>query len=203
MPAVEIHIREMMTFEQIEALHAGTLELGVFRLSSRSSGLPMRRIWSEPFMLAVPSAHRLAEHPVIELADLQGEAYVGYSAERGGFLQEVVQGFLNSRGISPSVVLTLAQSHAIMQLVNEGIGIALVPRSMAMIASADTVMRRVADLPDEFRSDLYAATGPSSVTPLVHRILDAFVTELGTDRLDLVEGDPLPRVRIGGLRSNG
>lgn len=197
MPQVEIDIREMMTFEQIEALHAGTLELGIFRLTGRSSGLPMKRLWSEPFVLAVPAGHQLATKSVVELADLQGQDYIGYSTERGGFLQGVVQGFLNSRGISPNIILALAQSHAVMQLVNEGLGIALVPRAMSMVASADTVMRRVADLPDNLRSDLYVATGPSSVSPLVRRILEASMEELATDRIDSLEGDPLPRIRIG------
>ncbi|MEE2861592.1 MAG: LysR substrate-binding domain-containing protein [Paracoccus sp. (in: a-proteobacteria)] len=194
MSEVEIHIREMMTFEQTEGLHAGTLDLGIFRLTGRGPGLPMRRIWSEPFVLAVPRHHRLATKPAVELADLHGESYVGYSTERGGFLHEVVQGFLNTRGVTPNVVLTMAQSHSVVQIVNEGLGVALVPRAMAMIASADTVMRRVIDLPDSFRSDLYLATGPSRIPLHVQRVAEMVEEELSTDRLDRIEGDPLPRI---------
>ena len=43
MPGVQLTLREMMTFELIEGLLAGSLEIGLLRLPHRNTGLPLRK----------------------------------------------------------------------------------------------------------------------------------------------------------------
>lgn len=165
MPGLTLVLREMMTFEQVEGLMAGSLEIGLFRLPHRTTQLHLRRVWSEPFVLAVPRDHPLASREAPAVDDLHGADFIAYSTERGGFLYEVVQGYLNSVGVSPRTVFAVSQGHTIMSLVDAGMGVGLVPRSCRGIAMANTVVREL-DLPESLRSDLYMATGPKEATPL-------------------------------------
>lgn len=184
MPGVTVTVREMMTFEQVEALLAGSLDIGLFRLTRRTSGLEMRRIWSEPFVLAAPKSHPLATKAEIALEDLDGIDFIGYSTERGGFLFEIVQGYLMGRGVSPNTLYGVSQGHTVMSLVNEGLGVGIVPRSNRLICMPDTVVREMPVFPHDFRSDLYMALGPAETPPLVARVAAMIEQELAEDRLD-------------------
>ena len=168
MPGLTLTLREMMTYEQVEGLMAGSLELGITRLPGRSPNLLLRRIWSEPFVLAIPRAHPLATKPDLDVQDLNGVDFIGYSTERGGFLYEVLHGYLNSVGVMPKLVFSVSQGRTIMALVDAGIGLGFVPRSSVHIAMSNTVIREIA-LPDSFRSDLYLALGPKEPSSLLTR----------------------------------
>lgn len=169
MPGLSLILREMMSYEQIEGLLAGSLEIGLTRLPGRAPNLHLRKVWSEPFVLAVPGSHALAEKPDLTVQDLDGVDFVGYSTERGGFLFEVVQGYLNSVGVTPRTIFAVAQARTIMALVDIGIGVGFVPRSQAQIAMSNTVIREV-PLPDSFRADVYMALGQKDQPPLVSRV---------------------------------
>lgn len=178
LPDVVLTLREVMTAEAIESLQAGSLDFGIIRLPRHTNGLPIEKLWCEPFVLAAPRGHDLLQKRSISLEDLNGIDFIGYSTERGGFLAEVVQGFLNARGVAPKVVYTVAQSHTIMSLVNEGLGVSLVPRSNRLIAMPDTVIRDINLPEDELHSDLYLALRPKEPEPLVRDVAEIIRDEL-------------------------
>ena len=180
MPGLSLTLREMMTFEQVEGLMAGSLELGLTRLPGRSPNLLLRKVWSEPFVLAIPRAHPLAAKPDLTVDDLNGVDFIGYSTERGGFLHEVLHGDLNSVGVTPKLVFSVSQGRTIMALVNAGIGLGFVPKSNAQIAMQNTAIREIA-LPDSFRSDLYLALGPKDPSPLLSRFSQLVTQVLADD----------------------
>ena len=180
MPGLALTLREMMTFEQVEGLMAGSLELGITRLPGRAPHLLLRRVWSEPFVLAIPRAHPLADKPDLSVQDLNGIDFIGYSTERGGFLHAVLHGYLNSVGVSPRLVFSVSQGRTVMALVDSGIGVGFVPRSNAYIAMSNTVIREIA-LPDSLRSDLYLALGPKDPSPLLTRFAQLVTEVLNVD----------------------
>ena len=159
---------------------AGSLELGLTRLPGRSPNLLLRKVWSEPFVLAIPRAHPLAAKPDLTVDDLNGVDFIGYSTERGGFLHEVLHGYLNSVGVTPKLVFSVSQGRTIMALVNAGIGLGFVPKSNAQIAMQNTAIREIA-LPDSFRSDLYLALGPKDPSPLLSRFSQLVTQVLADD----------------------
>ena len=177
LPGVRLIPSEMMTFEIIEALHSGGVEIGLFRLPQRQTELKLSKVFSEPFVLAVPRDHPFATKPDLCAEDLHETPFIGFSTERGGFLYEVVQGFLSARGISPDTRYSVAQSHTIMTLVNEGLGVGIVPRSICAMKMPDTVIRDIG-LPDDLRSDLYIARGTKNPDQLVSEVSSLIVDEL-------------------------
>ncbi len=169
MPGLSLTLREMMSFEQVEGLMAGSLEIGLTRLPGRTPNLILRKVWSEPFVLAIPRDHPLATKPDLVIEDLEDIDFIGYSTERGGFLYEVLHGYLNSVGVTPRIVFSVSQGRTILSLVDAGVGVGLVPRSNMQLVMANVVMREM-PLPDSFRSDIYLAMGPKDPAPLVVRV---------------------------------
>lgn len=177
LPGVSITPREMMSVEQVEGLLAGSLDIGLTRLPRSADSLSLTRVWSEPFMAAVPKDHPLARREVIRAEDLNGQPMIGYSTDRGGILYETVTGFFNSVGVSPNVRYAVSQGHTVMGLVDAGLGIGLVPRSARHICMENTVMREF-EQPETIRSDLYMAIGPRGANPLVARVAREIEAEL-------------------------
>lgn len=186
MPEVTLTLREVMTFEATEALQAGSLDFAIIRLPRNSSGLPIEKLWSEPFVLLAPKGHPILAQDKIELTDLHGQDFIGYSTERGGFLAEVVQGYLNAHGVSPRFTYLVAQSHTIMSLVNEGFGVALVPKSNRLICMPNVEVRDIGLPEDELHSDLYLAMRPKEPEPLIRDVAQIIRDELNPEILPRV-----------------
>lgn len=72
--------------------------------------------------LLVPRAHRLAERPFIEPADLAGETLISYPVCRSKL--DVFSRFLTPAGIEPAAVRTSELTALIVQLVASGRGVA-------------------------------------------------------------------------------
>jgi DNA-binding transcriptional LysR family regulator len=183
MPEVTLTLREVMTVEGTEALGGGSLDFAIIRLPRENNNLPIEKLWSEPFILAIPRAHPLQEKQDIDVKDLHRRDFIGYSTERGGFLAEVVQGFLKSRGVTPNEVFAVAQRHTVLSLVNEGFGVALVPKSSMQIGLPDVAFRDIGLDPQLLHSDLYLALRPKRPEPLVAAIADLIREEFVGEQL--------------------
>lgn len=178
LPDVDLNLREVMTPEAVDSLQAGSLDFAILRLPRHNPGLPIEKLWSEAFVLALPKGHPLLDLDPIPITALHGVDFISYSSERGGFLAEVVQGYLNTQGVTPHMVFAVAQSHTIMALVDEGFGVALVPRSNSQIAMPRTVIREIDLSGDMLHSDLYLALRPREPDPLIRDVAQLIRDEL-------------------------
>lgn len=154
MPMVSLTPIEMMGYEVIEAQRAGRIDLGLTRMENPRGEIERIRVVHEPFVLAIPKAHPLAHKTNLSIADFDGEPYISFTKDRGGYLKETLDALFYASHIVPDTRLGASQTHAVISLVNHGLGFALVPRSAQVIQMADTVYREI-ELPTEFRSDMY------------------------------------------------
>ncbi len=178
LPDVTFSPTEMMSYEIVEALRSGRLDIGLTRMAGRGDEITCRRAVSEPFVLAVPADHPLARQAEVTASDLDGAPFVAYSADRGGYLREVQSGLFASLGIAPRTMQEVSQTHSVLALVNRGIGVALVPAS-ACAMRMDNLAYRPIDLPSRFRSDLYLAFGPKRRSSAIHqRVTTVILDEL-------------------------
>lgn len=154
MPEVNFAPVEMMSYEIAEALLSGRIDLGLTRTTGRSSEIDSIRVVREPFVLACPAGHRLCGARTVSIRDLDGEDFVGYSTERGGYLRDVQSALFVTTGISPRIVQEVSQTQTILSLVNAGLGLALVPQSATAMQMERLHFRKIR-IPDRFTSTLY------------------------------------------------
>ncbi|CAM4078067.1 LysR substrate-binding domain-containing protein [Kerstersia similis] len=149
-PAVSFTMREATTQEQIEALEQGRANLGLMRPPGRTApGLRFCSLLREPFVIALPTGHRLADRPAIPLAALHEEAFVSSHRHLGqGFHDQLIQ-LCATAGFVPRIVQQARQLQTLIALVAGGFGIALLPASLAQEAREDVVFRPMqVDAPD-------------------------------------------------------
>jgi len=144
-PAVEVILRELTTQEQVRALEANVIQVGLLRLPINSPLLNAEVVRREPIVSVLPEKHPLAAQEQIAVSQLANEPFVLQSRQRGaGYYLQLMRLCLAS-GFSPNVVQEVTEMHTIVSLVAAGIGVSLVPLSTRNIRSQGVVYRELTE----------------------------------------------------------
>jgi len=171
-PHVKISLEEMNTYQQHEAMRARRVDLGIVRSPLLQPGFATECLVREPFVLAVPSNHRLATADSVAVSDLDGEPFLMYSHAAYPPFNELLTGMFRSARVAPQYVQWLGSSLTILALVNAGMGLALVPRCAASVVFKGVTFRDI-DLGEGVQSELHLIWRSDNDNPAFKMLLDA------------------------------
>ncbi len=168
-PRVELTLSEMTVHMQLEALTEKRIDVGLLRLPPKSEGLVFRPISREALMVALPSAHRLAQLPALRLAALAGEPFVLYPDNPRPSWTQFIVGLCQQAGFQPIIVQRTVEIQTALSLVAAGIGLSIVPAGVSSISRKDVVFRRLTDV--RARTELLVAYRDQALSPGVRAFL--------------------------------
>jgi len=175
-PHVEIELRERSTVEQLRALSAGVIDVGLVRPPiDAETGLRTEVVVRERTVAAIPSGHPLARLRRVPLRRLAAEPLVLFPREQAPGFHDLLTGQLAATGTSPQVVQYAPEMLTIIGLVAAGIGVSPVPASVARLTLDGVTYRPLSGAPD---TELLAATRTEDASPLVR----AFVADARAHR---------------------
>ncbi len=150
LPAVELTLTEMVSRDQVAALLAGDLHVGLARGVPASEVLATRRVHTESLILACPRGHELADlgRPPA-LPDIGRHDVVAYAPVAARYLQELVISCFHGAGVEPRYVQQVEQVHSLLALVDAGVGVGLVPRSAARLQLPNLAFTEIAGLAED------------------------------------------------------
>src|SRR3984957_2661160 len=103
-PEVEFSLRNILTAQQLQMLEAGSLDIGFLRLPiGEQSALDVVTVHREPFVLVVPSSHKLAKRKRVRLREVAGEDIVVFGGTYAPGFHDLMFGILRDAGIVPTV----------------------------------------------------------------------------------------------------
>ncbi|GAA4488014.1 LysR substrate-binding domain-containing protein [Gluconacetobacter asukensis] len=146
-PMVHTRLREVVPGSLAADILAGRFDAGIMFDPGFIRGLETSAILSEPLCLAVPSDHPLAVRPLIEAKDLEDEPLIAAPVEVSSMLRDAIVQYCRSGGFEPTIRLETQLQHTIVNLVAEGLGIALVPQGIRKVTVAGTIFRDLEDAP--------------------------------------------------------
>lgn len=141
LPNVRIALEELLVDEQLDRLRAGGLDLALIPMAPELPDLSSMQVMREPFLAALPAAHRLAQSGNVQLRDFDGEALIMYPPGAEGYHHQMLTAMFAGHGVTPRYVQFIRHLHSILALVNLGAGLALVPASAARMAYPDVAFR--------------------------------------------------------------
>jgi DNA-binding transcriptional LysR family regulator len=130
-PDIEVHLREMSTADQLEALGHGQLHAGFLNakaLPPTLAGLPLA---DDRLVCCVPEGHALAQAKSIDLQRLAQENFVMFARDVAPANYDNVIAVFNRAGIHPRTRHAARQWLTVVAMVAGGLGVALVPASLA------------------------------------------------------------------------
>jgi len=167
-PQIELELVQMETAEQLQAINAGDVDLGLSRPLSGQHHLQSLCVFREQMMLAIPRAHPLASRRRPSLSMLNAEPFIMFSSQ-ARYLHDKLTMLMEDHAIAPRIVQNMTHSQAILSLVSAGIGLAIVPAS-TQNACFDNVVFRSLDLQQECIAELHAIWSPENRNPLLPEI---------------------------------
>jgi DNA-binding transcriptional LysR family regulator len=169
LPQVDVVLRELVTADQLDALSAGELDLGLARPPVVRDELSSREVRREPLAAALPPGHRLAGSHELRLPDLDGEDLVMWSPSEARYFHELLISLFRADGVTLRYRQHLSQVHSILALVGAGVGIGLVPASAAHYTGVEIRPLATAE-PEPVR--LHAVWRTSNDNPALHALLE-------------------------------
>jgi DNA-binding transcriptional LysR family regulator len=135
-------------------------------------------LWRDPVVVALPPGHGLGSRREISLAELKQEDFVFLRLDSSAFARRLFDACIRA-GFAPRITQQVVEIPAALNLVAAGLGVALVPNSLALLR-ADAVSicqlrpaegwRQSSGGPDNqaaLNGDVYVLWRPDSSTPAV------------------------------------
>jgi LysR family hydrogen peroxide-inducible transcriptional activator len=137
---VEITIHEDVTRNLIAAVAAGELDLALMALPIEDERLAVEILWTEPLLVALPRNHRLARKKQIAVAELLEERFLLLTEMH--CLGEQVVSFCRAHECQPRIACRSAQIATMQALIEQGLGVTLLPEMATRHAGSKRIVYR-------------------------------------------------------------
>jgi DNA-binding transcriptional LysR family regulator len=128
-PSVKIEVKRSLASEIPSELLRRDVELGLLTWRPTQPGLSSVAVARDDLALLVAPGHRLARRAEVSIRELGAESFLAHNV-RSPWRERVVQSFARCR--TPlRIVIELPSLDAIKRLVEQGLGVALMPRKVA------------------------------------------------------------------------
>lgn len=181
-PAIELELHEMPIADQHVALTRGVIDVGLLRPQPAPAEVEVQPVMEDPFLVAVPQAHRLARQQTVRLAELAGEPMVMFPNRGSPLFHSRIMAMCERAGFTPRVVQQATQIHTVAGLVGAGIGLAIIPGTARNLQPRGVHFLEILDRPEPVhvalgwlrgKQDMPAVRSFRQVTLLVAQQLSA------------------------------
>lgn len=129
-PSVKIRLREYFSAPLVTALAADEVDVGIMLPPSPDQGFATMTLLREPLVAALPDSHRLAGAKRIAVSSLAGDPFILTPRAAAPALHDTIMVHCQDHGFVPSVRLEIFLQQTVVAMVGEGLGVALLPRSL-------------------------------------------------------------------------
>ncbi|MCR2785645.1 MULTISPECIES: LysR family transcriptional regulator [unclassified Microbacterium] len=168
-PNVRLALDPLTSGEQVEALRAGRLDIGLIRGDGGDTrGLHTLELFAESLVALVPAFFPLAEHDVVTPEQLVDEPMILFPRRlMPGFVAQVLSIFTPT-GRTPRVIQQAIHQETVVNLVAAGVGVSILPESVSRFCPEEV---RVLPISSSPTTSLLAAMADSAPLGVVRSFL--------------------------------
>lgn len=172
-PRITVSVEVTATAAIADSLRRGDLDLALCTVPAAGEGLFFQPLFQEEFVLLLPAEHPLASKPSVRLKDLDGQRLLitsptcPYRRKLDMFLQEA--------GSISVPTMEIGSMMALKSYVEEGIGLAFVPRTGLEPMNGKTVVRSMEGAPVDMLTGLLCRASdypPTMASAKLYRYLE-------------------------------
>ncbi|MEU5261918.1 LysR family transcriptional regulator [Amycolatopsis sp. NPDC021455] len=143
-PAVEITLSEANSDVMLADLREGRLDLAVVGLATDPPpGIATQVLLDEPFLAVTAPAGPLADRTAVDLPELGDVPLM--ALPKGTGLRTALDAAFAREGLTPRIAFEAADPNVLVQLAMRGLGVAVVPESLARYHQADLRILDIAE----------------------------------------------------------
>ena len=193
-PDIEVNLKDISSYQQIEALKSGEIDIGFSRFSHQDPWIQQILLRHERYVVALPKAHPLAHIPEQRLIDLANNRLILYhqthlpapitnsiaptadeitnsKAISANAVTEPLLHLFAQYGITPFMTTKVSDLQVALGLVAAGEGITLVPASLQTVRTEQISYQRL--IHENVTSPIYLHTLKDFIHPKIPDLLNA------------------------------
>lgn len=129
-PEIKTSLEELANRAQVDAILKDKLDIGFVRLARVPKGIQIAPVHQDTFSVVLPKHHRLKTREFKHMGQLREEEFILFTQEYSPLYYDTVMSICEDAGFSPKVSHKSVHAQTIFKLVENGLGIAIVPTSL-------------------------------------------------------------------------
>jgi len=174
-PGIKTSLEELSNNAQLNAILKDKLDLGFVRLSRTSPGISIRPVYEDTFSLVLPKKHKIGAKEFKGLDQFAEESFILFAQEYSPLYFDTVMSICEDAGFSPSVSHKSVHAHTIFKLVENNLGIAIVPTALQYGFRMKMKFIELIDIPQ--RATLSVIWKSDNRNPALKNCLDLLLKE--------------------------
>jgi DNA-binding transcriptional LysR family regulator len=140
-PGVDIHMIEDTAEQMLEMVRTDELDCAFASVDPDAIGdeFAATLVWQEEFVVAAAADHPLAAQPHVTFEQIADEDLITYRDNSA--LRRRLERALAGRGLEPRIAFICTEMNAVRALASKGLGVAVLPRSVAEQPGEPIVLR--------------------------------------------------------------
>lgn len=167
-PGIHTVLTELPNQEQVDRIRNDQLDIGFIRTMRLPEGLNKTDVFEEAFCLVLPADHPLDEHNFTSVKDLQNEQFILFSSQYSHGYFDKIMSIFEDQGFNPKVAHESVHANTIFRLVENGLGIGIVPSSLKHGFDLNIRFIELSDIPQ--RTILSAIWKTDSRNPILNKV---------------------------------
>lgn len=168
-PNVHYSLREMENPDQIDALMKKEIDLAFVRLDKVPKGLEILPVFEDTFSLVLPKNYPINSENFQDLTSFKEEAFILFDQSYSPTYYEQVTQIFKQSGFQPSISHNTVHASTIFRLVENNLGISIVPTSLGMGYDMDVKLIELDQISE--KTVLSVAWNASNRNPILNKIL--------------------------------
>lgn len=128
-PHIKTSLYEVPTLTQVRALEEGSLDVGILRSPVHSEKLQVQSLFFDPFMVVIPSGNKFKSQQELA-AFLKRSPFIFFNKGFAAHYNEKLIEICERMGFKPDIVHEANNVHSILQLIEAGLGVSILPSSL-------------------------------------------------------------------------
>lgn len=129
-PFVKTKLYEVPTAKQVKALEEGRLDVGIMRAPVQSERLTVRTLFQDSFVVVLPAGEASFAQPQELASFLQQQPFIFFNQDYAPQFYRQLIDICQRMGFMPEIVHEANSVHSILQLVESGLGVTVLPASV-------------------------------------------------------------------------
>lgn len=130
-PNIKFQLDELSNSDQLIALQNETIDLGFMRSNHLPEGFTSQKVYSETFSIVLPAEHPMVSAKFKNIGQLKDEFFILFPNEQSQFYYQQILSLCADQGFTPKVAHRSIHAPTIFRLVENGMGLSIIPTSLA------------------------------------------------------------------------
>lgn len=129
-PYVKTSLNEGPTLMQVKALEEGRLDVGILRAPVHSDQLQLRTLYFDPFVVVISQGENHFADQTELAVFLKKSSFIFFNKGFATYYNEKLIEICERMGFRPDIVHEANNVHSILQLIEAGLGVSILPASL-------------------------------------------------------------------------